>query len=191
VTSGAAGYFDYFGARAGPVGTGWYAYDLGAWRIYALNSNCAVVGCGAGSEQEQWLRADLATSPRACVLAYWHHPRFSSGEHGNDSAVTPLWNALYEADADVIVNGHDHNYERFGPQTPSGTADAARGIRQFVVGTGGGSLRSFETIRANSQVRNSDTYGVIKLTLSPTGYAWQFVPIAGKTFADSGTGACH
>jgi hypothetical protein len=156
-----------------------------------LNSNCAKVGCGVGSEQEQWLRADLATSPRACVLAYWHHPRFSSGEHGNDEVTAPLWDALYQAGAEVIINGHDHDYERFAPQTPAGTADNARGIRQFVVGTGGASLRSFGTVRANSQVRNSTTHGVIKLTLSPTGYAWQFVPIAGKTFADSGTGTCH
>ena len=190
-TSGGAGYFDYFGARAGPGGTGWHAYDLGKWRIYALNSNCAAVGCGVGSEQEQWLRADLATSPRACVLAYWHHPRFSSGQHGNDPVMAPLWDALYQAGAEVIINGHNHNYERFAPQTPAGTADNAKGIRQFVVGTGGASLRSFGTIRANSQVRNSTTHGVIKLTLSATGYAWQFLPIAGKTFTDSGTGTCH
>jgi hypothetical protein len=190
-TSGATGYFNYFAARAGPVGTGWYAYDLGAWRIYALNSNCAVVACAAGSEQEQWLRADLATSPHACVLAYWHHPRFSSGQHGNNSEVLPLWDALYAAGADVIVNGHDHNYERFAPQTPTGAANAATGIREFVVGTGGASLRSFSTIRANSQVRNSTTHGVIKLTLSSTGYAWQFIPVAGGTFTDSGTATCH
>ena len=190
-TSGAAGYFNYFGAMAGPVGTGWYAYDLGGWRIYALNSNCLVVGCDVGSAQEQWLRADLATSPRPCVLAYWHHPRFSSGQHGNNSEVAALWNALYDAGADLVVNGHDHSYERFAPQTPSGTADAATGIRQFVVGTGGASLRSFSTIRANSQLRNSTTYGVIKLTLSTDAYAWQFVPAGSGTFKDSGSGTCH
>lgn len=190
-TAGAAGYFDYFGARAGPVGTGWYAYDLGGWRIYALNSNCAVVGCAAGSAQEQWLRADLASSPHACVLAYWHHPRFSSGEHGNDAEVAPLWDALYAAGAEVIINGHDHDYERFAPQTPGGVANPAAGIREFVVGTGGASLRAFSTIRANSQVRNSNTHGVIQLTLSTNGYAWQFIPAAGGTFTDSGTGTCH
>jgi hypothetical protein len=190
-TSGASGYFAYFGARAGPAGTGWYAYDVGTWRVYALNSNCFVVGCDAGGAQEQWLRADLAANPRACVLAYWHHPRFSSGEHGNDAEVAPLWNALYQAGAEVIVNGHDHDYERFGPQTPSGAANAATGIRQFVVGTGGASLRSFGTVRANSQVRNSSTQGVIKLTLGASGYDWQFIPIAGKTFTDAGTGTCH
>lgn len=190
-TLGAAGYFDYFGARAGPVGTGWYAYDLAGWRIYALNSNCGVVGCAAGSEQERWLRADLAASPRACVLAYWHHPRFSSGEHGNDAAVAPLWSALYDAGAEIIVNGHDHDYERFAPQTPAGTANPTAGIRQFVVGTGGASLRAFSTVRENSQVRNSATYGVIKMTLSSTGYAWQFVPAGNGTFADTGNGTCH
>ena len=190
-TTGAADYFSYFGTRAGPPGTGWYAYDVGTWRIYALNSNCLVVGCSAGSAQEQWLRADLAASPRACVLAYWHHPRFSSGQHGNNSEVVPLWDALYEAGAEVIVNAHDHDYERFAPQTPSGTANAATGIRQFVVGTGGASLRSFATIRANSQVRNSATYGVLKLTLGSSDYSWQFVPAGSGTFTDSGSGSCH
>jgi hypothetical protein len=191
VTSGAAGYFDYFGARAGPAGAGWYAYNLGSWRIYSLNANCTEVGCGVGSEQEQWLRADLATSPHACVLAYWHQPRFSSGLHGNDASMAAFWDDLYAAGADVVINGHDHDYERFAPQSPSGKADAVTGIREFVVGTGGASLRSFSTIRANSQVRNSSTHGVLKLTLSVTGYTWQFIPIAGQTFKDSGTGTCH
>ncbi|MGZ8437005.1 MAG: phosphodiester glycosidase family protein [Candidatus Limnocylindrales bacterium] len=191
VTPGAAGYFGYFGSRAGPSGHGWYAYDLGAWRIYALNSNCAVVGCDVGSTQEQWLRADLAANPRACVLAYWHHPRFSSGQHGNDSEVAPLWDDLYAAGAEVIVNGHDHDYERFAPQAPGGKADSVTGIREFVVGTGGASLRSFSTIRANSQVRNSTTHGVIKFTLGSAGYSWQFIRIAGQTFKDSGSGTCH
>ncbi len=166
-TSGASGYFDYFGARAGPVGQGWYAYDLGSWRVYALNANCFVVGCDAGQAQEQWLRADLAANPRSCVLAYWHHPRFSSGQHGNDAEVAALWNALYGTGAEVIVNGHDHDYERFVPQSPSAAPDAGTGIRQFVVGTGGTSLRSFGTVKANSEVRNSSTHGVLKLTLAP------------------------
>jgi hypothetical protein len=190
-TTGAAGYFSYFGARAGPAGKGWYAYDLGSWRIYALNSNCFVVGCAAGGEQEQWLRADLGAHPRECVLAYWHHPRFSSGQHGNNSEVLAIWNALYEAGAEVIVNGHDHDYERFRPQTPTAAANDAQGIRQFVVGTGGASLRSFATIRANSEVRNSSTHGVLKLTLGLANYSWQFIPVAGKSFTDSGSGTCH
>ncbi len=191
VTPGATGYFDYFGARAGPSGTGWYAYDVGTWRIYALNANCGVVGCGAGSEQEQWLRADLASSPRACVLAIWHQPRFSSGQHGNDASVAAFWDDLYAAGADVVINGHDHDYERFAPQTPGGAADPAMGIREFVVGTGGASLRSFATIRANSQVRNSDTHGIIKLTLGTASYTWQFIPAGSSTFKDSGSGTCH
>jgi hypothetical protein len=190
-TSGASAYFDYFGSRAGPPGSGWYAYDVGTWRIYSLNSNCFVVGCEAGGAQEQWLRADLAANPRACVLAYWHHPRFSSGQHGNDAEVAPLWDALYQAGAEVIVNGHDHDYERFAPQTPAGASSAATGIREFVVGTGGASLRSFGAVKANSQVRNSSSHGVLKLTLSDGGYSWQFVPIAGKTFTDSGSDGCH
>ena len=190
-TSAASGYFSYFGGRAGPVGAGWYAYDMGSWRIYALNSNCFVVGCDAGGAQERWLREDLAANPRACVLAYWHHPRFSSGQHGNDAEVAPLWDALYEAGAEVIVNGHDHDYERFAPQTPSAAANSSGGIRQFVVGTGGASLRGFGTVRANSQVRNSSTHGVLKLTLDTGSYAWQFVPIAGKSFTDAGTATCH
>jgi len=190
-TTGAAGYFNYFGGRAGPAGKGWYAYDMGSWRIYALNSNCFVVGCDVGGEQEQWLRADLGANPRECVLAYWHHPRFSSGQHGNDAEVAAIWNALYEAGAEVVVNGHDHNYERFRPQTPAAVADDARGIRQFVVGTGGASLRSFGTVKANSQIRNSSTLGVLKLTLGLSSYSWQFVPVAGKTFTDSGSETCH
>ncbi len=190
-TAGAAGYFDYFGSRAGPADKGWYAYDLGSWRIYALNSNCFVVGCDVGGEQEEWLRADLGANRRECVLAYWHHPRFSSGQHGNDAEVAAIWNALYEAGAEVIVNGHDHNYERFRAQTPSAGADDAGGIRQFVVGTGGASLRSFGTVKANSQVRSSAAHGVLKLTLSLSNYSWQFIPVAGRTFTDSGTGSCH
>jgi hypothetical protein len=190
-TTGAAGYFNYFGARAGEAGKGWYAYDLGSWRIYALNSNCFVVGCAAGGEQEQWLRADLGANPRECVLAYWHHPRFSSGQHGNNSEVLAIWNALYEAGAEVVVNGHDHDYERFRPQTPTAVTDDARGIRQIVVGTGGASLRSFGTIRANSEVRSSSAHGVLKLTLGLSTYSWQFIPVAGRTFTDSGTGTCH
>ncbi len=192
LTAGAAGYFGYFGSRAGTPGQGWYAFDLGAWRIYALNSNCDQIGgCETGSAQETWLRADLAANPRQCVLAIFHHPMFSSGVHGNDLRMGDVWAALYEAGADVIVNGHDHDYERFAPQTPDGTADDATGIRQFVVGTGGAGLRAFGTIRANSQVRSSAAHGVIKLTLRPTSYAWSFVPVAGRTFKDSGSTLCH
>ena len=138
-SSGAAPYFDYFGVLAGDPKTGYYSYELGSWHIIVLNSECRDVGgCEAGSPEEKWLRADLASHPVACTLAYWHKPLFSSGSaHGNDLAMKPLWDALYEANADVVVNGHDHDYERFAPQTPDGAPDPGRGIREFVVGTGG------------------------------------------------------
>jgi hypothetical protein len=188
-TANATGYYGYFGELAGDPTKGYYSYDLGDWHIVALNSNLAV---SAGSTQEQWLRADLAASTKSCTLAYWHHPRFSSGlEHGNNAAMQPLWQALYDANADVILGGHDHDYERFAPQTPAGVADATRGIREFVVGTGGRSHYTLGTLKANSEVFNGSTYGVLKLTLSAGSYAWEFVPVQGATFTDSGTGSCH
>jgi acid phosphatase type 7 len=200
LTAGASGYFGYFGDAASPTEPGcrvnckgYYSYDLGAWHIIALNSMCENVdGCGASSTMVTWLKGDLAAHPSSCTLAYWHHPVFSSGSaHGNDPKMIPSWDALYVGGADVVLSGHDHDYERFAPQTSSGVADPARGIREFVVGTGGRSLRAFGTIRANSEVRNSDTYGVLKLTLHTSSYEWQFVPEAGKTFSDSGSGSCH
>ena len=195
-TPGAPGYYAYFGAAAGDPSKGYYSYDLGAWHIVALNSMCENVGgCGDTSDPSKmvgWLKQDLAANPSTCTLAYWHHPVFSSGSaHGNDPKMVPSWNALYAAGADVVLSGHDHDYERFAPQTSSGAPDPARGIREFVVGTGGRSHYSFGTIRANSQVRNPDTFGVLKLTLHPTSYDWQFVPEAGKSFSDSGTSNCH
>ena len=184
-----ADYYAYFGARAGTPGLGYYSYDLGGgWHIISLNSNIAMT---VGSPQEQWLRADLSLHPARCTLAYWHHPRFSSGEHGSSAASEPLWQALYDANADVVISGHDHTYERFAPQTPAGARDTTRGIREFVVGTGGASFYQFPTIRANSEVRNNTTHGVIKLTLRSNGYEWAFVPVAGSTFRDSGSGRCH
>ena len=164
-TDGAAGYFDYFGAAAGDPGKGWYAYDAGAWRVYALNSNCAAIGgCEKGSAEQRWLREDLAANPRSCVLAMWHHPRFSSGRHGNNTITEDLWRALYEAGAELIVNGHDHTYERFAPQSPDALADPQRGIVEIVAGTGGRSHYEFPVIRANSLVRNNTTFGVLRLT---------------------------
>jgi hypothetical protein len=185
------GYYAYFGARAGNPARGYYSYDLGRWHLIALNSNCSVVSCASGSAQARWLRADLAAHRTRCTLAYWHHPRFSSGPHGNAQPVGPLWSALYAAGADVVLNGHDHDYERFGPQTPAGRADARRGIREFVVGTGGRSHYPTLIPRANSQRRDSATFGVLSLTLHRDGYSWRFVPEAGGRFTDSGTGACH
>ena len=191
--AGATPYFDYFGAAAGDPQNGYYSYELGTWHIVVLNSECADVGgCGAGSRQETWLRADLAAHPAACTLAYWHKPLFSSGSaHGNDVSVKPLWQALYDGNADVVVAGHDHNYERFAPQNADGAADPARGIREFVAGTGGKNQRPMGAIDPNSEVRNADAFGVLKLTLHPNSYDWQFIPEPGKTFVDSGSGKCH
>jgi hypothetical protein len=189
-TSGAAGYFGYFGAAAGPADKGWYSYDLGAWHVIVLNSNCGDVGCGSSSAQVKWLRADLAANAADHVIAYWHHPRFSSGEHGNDGSVQAFWDALYAAGADIILNGHDHDYERFAPQDPSGRADSAHGIREFVVGTGGRESRARDSTAANSQ-EFAATYGVLKLSLHANSYDWQFVPITGESFTDTGTGTPH
>jgi hypothetical protein len=190
-TAGAAGYYQYFGAAAGDPAKGYYSFDLGGWHIVALNSNCSSVGgCGAGSPQEQWLRADLAAHPAACTLAYWHHPRFSSGEHGSDSTYTAFWQALYEANADVVLVGHDHDYERFAPQTPAGTLDLVRGIRQFVAGSGGKNVRTFPTVRPNSEARDVSSLGVLELTLGATGYEWRFRPAVGS-FTDAGSASCH
>lgn len=186
-----AGYLGYFGARAAPDGTSWYSFDLGTWHIVVLDSSCeAVGGCGPGSAQGAWLTADLAASSAGCTLAIWHHPRFSSGFHGNDRTVEPLWRALYDANADVIVNGHDHDYERFAPQDPAGKADPARGLREFVVGTGGAALRDFAELRANSLVRASGAHGVVRFVLRPTGYDWRFISTTGE-FSDIGSGTCH
>ena len=188
---GATGYFNYFGAAAGEPGKGYYSYDIGTWHLIALNSNCTDVGgCGPTSPQGTWLAADLAAHQTSCTLAYWHIPFFSSGGRAENNS-RELWRILYDNDVDVVLNGHDHIYERFAPQTPDGTLDLARGIRQFTVGNGGANLTDIPFIAANSEVRNNDTYGVLKLTLHPTSYDWEFVPEAGKTFRDSGTGNCH
>jgi len=192
-SSGATPYFDYFGAAAGDPKNGYYSYELGTWHIIVLNSECVDVGgCEAGSRQETWLRYDLVAHPTACTLAYWHKPLFSSGgAHGNDLTVKPLFQALYEANADVVVNGHDHDYERFAPQDPEGSPDSKRGIREFVVGTGGKNLRPFGAAKPNSEVRDATAFGIVKLTLKPNAYDWQFIPEEGKSFTDSGSGNCH
>ena len=191
-TARAAGYFGYFGWRAGDASRGWYRYDRGTWRIYVLNSNCSEVGgCYMGSRQQRWLAADLAAHPRDCVLAIWHHPRFSSGYHGNQTQVRGLWVTLYNAGADVILNGHDHDYERFAPQDYSGNADPMNGVREFVVGTGGAEQRSLRARKPNSEVSSDSAFGVLKLSLHPGSYDWQFVPVAGDSFTDSGSAACH
>jgi hypothetical protein len=186
-TEGASGYFDYFGTRAGDPTKGYYSYNLGEWHMVALNSMCEKVGgCSATSPMVTWLKEDLAANPRTCTLAYFHHPLFSSGSsHGGNPKMKPSWEVLYAADADVVLNGQVHNYERFAPQTPSGVADAEQGIREFVVGTGGKSLHSFDSTVANSEVRDASSNGVLKLTLHQTSYDWEFVAADGTTL-DSG-----
>ncbi len=196
-TPGAAGYFGYFGSNAGPAGKGWYSYDLGTWHVVVLNSNCDApdVDCGPDSEQLQWLRADLAAHPADCTLAYWHHPLFTSGFHAGDenlAHVRPFWDVLYEHGADVILNGHDHNYERFYPQTPTGARTSAYGIRQFVVGTGGASLRPpGGPFHPNAEVFDWSSDGLLKLVLGAGTYSWEFLAEPGGSFRDAGANNCH
>jgi hypothetical protein len=191
-TGDAAPYYDYFGDVAGDPTRGWYSYDLGAWHIVVLNSNCGSVGgCDSDSEQVRWLRADLEAHPTPCTLAYWHHPRFSAGKYRDDPDLRPFWQALYDAGADVVLAGHDHNYQRYALQDPDGATDPAIGIRQFVVGTGGKSLYDLERDRPNLEAANDSAHGVLKLTLYVTGYAWEFIPVVGDSFTDSGSAMCH
>jgi chitodextrinase len=186
-TSGAAGYFSYFGSRAPAP---YYSYDLGAWHLISLASD-AGVDPSAGGAEETWLKQDLAAHPNKCILAYWHEPRWSSGTvHGSSSSWSAVWNDLYAVHADIVLNGHEHNYERFAKQNPSGAADP-NGIREIVAGTGGVSHGyPFGTPLPNSQVRNDSTWGVLKLTLHATSYDWQFIPIPGSTFTDRGSDTC-
>ena len=190
----AAAYFNYFGRLAGPYGTGYYSFDLGAWHLVALNSNClaqALGGCSPSSPQLSWLRADLEKTRKSCVLAYWHHPRFSAGgEHGSHAFVAPFWEALYEAGADVVLGAHEHNYQRFAPQRPSGTADPERGIRQFVVGTGGAEPYELGAPLPTTEAQQSGTYGVLGLTIFDGGYDWEFKAVDGS-FIDRGSAACR
>jgi acid phosphatase type 7 len=189
--AGAAGYFNYFGSAAGQPGQGYYSFDIGTWHLIALNSNCGDAGgCSATSPQGLWLANDLQTHTNFCTLAFWHIPLFSSGGRANHNSLA-FWQLLYDNNADLILSAHDHIYERFAPQTPSGTLDTTRGIREFIVGTGGANHTSIVSVAPNSEVRNADTFGVLELTLHPTSYDWNFVPEAGKTLTDSGSTACH
>ena len=192
-TAQASGYFGYFGAAAGDPTKGYYSFERSGWHIVVLNSNCSeVAGCSAGSAQEQWLRADLAAHPAVCTLAAWHHSRFSSSGTAGTTSVQALWQALYDNNAEIVLSGHSHVYERFAPQTATGVLDVARGLRQFTVGTGGRGLVGFSpTISPNSEVRDASSFGVLQLTLGASDYSWTFLPVAGSTFTDSGTGTCH
>ncbi len=188
LTRNAAGYFSYFGTRAPST---YYSYDIGAWHFISLNSECSHVtgGCTAGGAQETWLNADLAAHS-GCVLAYWHEPRWSNGEHGNATQMATIWSDLVAAHADIVLSGHNHDYERYAPMDASGVATPG-GVREFVVGTGGKNHYPItKPPLAAEQVSNDSTYGVLKLTLAPGSYAWQFIPVPGATFGDSGTGTC-
>ncbi len=203
-TSNADGYFDYFNGNgksngpAGERGKAYYSFDIGSWHLIALNSQCAQIahggaadGCAAGSPQERWLQSDLAAHRTSCTLAYWHSPRFNSGYRGNSPAGQAFWNVLHAAGADLVLSGDAHDYERFAPQDPTGALDPVRGIRAFVVGTGGVFFTGWSKLKPNSEVRQNDTFGVLALTLHPASYEWRFLPEAGATFTDSGAGACH
>lgn len=191
ITRKAQGYYAYWGARAGDPTKGYYSFDLGKWHMISLNSNCSAAGgCKKGSPQETWLRADLAAHSNRCTLAYWHQPRFSSGEHADEPRYDPFWRDLDAAHADVVLNGHDHDYERFKPQNAGGRA-TSKGIREFVVGTGGRNLRPFFEISRNSVVRNTGTYGVLVMTLHASSYSWRFQHEPAKQFTDSGSASCH
>ena len=191
LTARGAPYFAYFGNRAGEASRGYYSYDVGTWHVVVLNGNCSVVPCFRSSEQEQWLRADLAAHPNRCTLAYWHQPRFSSAQTARENLnVQPLWEDLQAAGAELVLTGHVHNYERFAPQSPTGEPDP-NGIREFVVGTGGRDLNPLRQVRRNSQARTTDTFGVLFLTLRDGSYDWRFVPAAGSDFTDGGLGRCH
>lgn len=190
-TPGALGYFAYFGGAAGAPDRGYYAYRAGDWQVIVLNGECdAIGGCGKGSPQEQWLRSELTTRPADCTLAIFHYPLFNSGSKGPNPVGRDLWQALYEHDAEIVVSGDEHLYERFAPTDPAGRA-TAQGIRQFTVGTGGAPLSKFAAIQPNSEARIAGVYGVIELTLSASSYSWQFRPVAGQTVTDLGTAPCH
>ncbi|CAN5644658.1 hypothetical protein BH23CHL8_BH23CHL8_07480 [soil metagenome] len=190
-TAGGAGYFGYFGRRAGPVGRGYYAFDYGAWRVYALDTECQRAGCRKGSAQHRWLATDLATHPTHCVLTVMHRPLFSSGPSGDSDATRPLVALLYRSGAEVIVNGHDRIYERLAPARPRGTIDREEGIRQFIVGTGGAPLHGFGSRRPpHSRVRQDSAHGILKLVLRADGYTWRYIPVSGA-FTDRGRSRCH
>jgi hypothetical protein len=191
-TAGAAGYFDYFGEAAGTPGEGWYSFDLGTWHLIALNSNCEQIGgCDEGSPQVVWLADDLASSDADCTLAYWHHPRWSSGnEHGPVPATAHLWRTVHDAGVDLVLGGHDHVYERFVPMDAHGAPDP-EGMVQFVVGTGGRSLYGFDAIRPTSAAHDNSTFGVLRLALGFGSYQWEFIPVAGGSYTDHGRASCR
>jgi Calcineurin-like phosphoesterase len=193
VAGAAAGYFAYWGSRAGTPGQGWYSYDRGGWHIVVLNSECKEQGgCGTGSPMETWLRADLAAHPAPCTLAYWHRPRFTGGHEGEAPSMGPIWSDLYRAGVELVLNGHQHQYERFAPQAPDRSPDASGGITEIVSGTGGRSHIAPVTVKPNTIVQNANTFGVLRLELHPLSWSARFVPAPGLgSFTDTAGGDCH
>ena len=191
-TAGAPGYFGYFGTAAGPAQRGYYSTDVGAWHVLSLNSNLKT---DAAAAQLAWLSEDLAAlrrrNPAGCILAFWHHPLYSSGGHGNNLHMRPVWQALMAARADLVLAAHDHGYERFAPQDAAGNADTPAGIRSFVSGNGGAQLTPFTATKANSQAQDNATHGVLKLVLKAQGYEWAFLPVDGSAPRDAGNAGCH
>ncbi len=187
-TANATGYYAYFGTQAGGTAQGYYSFDIGDWHIVSLNSN---IDAQTGSAQELWLRDDLAKTARTCTLAYWHHPLFTSSPRGYNAKMKDIRSTLSEFRATVILNGHEHNYERFAKQNADGVADPVNGIRQFIVGTGGIGMTPMLTAVANSEVRSALTFGALQLTLASNSYAWDFVPAVEGVVVDSGTANCR
>ncbi|MBI5310634.1 MAG: metallophosphoesterase [Actinobacteria bacterium] len=189
-TPGATGYYGYFGRSAGDPRRGYYSFDAGAWHVVALNSNCDDVPCGYGSAQLRWLARDLKANPNRCVAAIWHHPRYSSGKHGDDPRMRPFWRTLVKARAELAITGHDHHFEAFLPQDENGVLRPRSGLRQFVIGTGGRSLYSTPGSANNSQALVQDHFGALVLKLRPGDWSWRFASESGLTLA-SGDGRCR
>ncbi|MDF3036156.1 MAG: alkaline phosphatase [Paucimonas sp.] len=186
-TPGAAGYYQYFGETAGPLRRGYYSFNLGTWHIVSLNSN---LKAERYAEQLEWLANDLAQHPSRCTLAYWHHPYFSSGGHGNHPFMSQVWRTLESAGAEVVLSGHDHDYERFAPQNAEGIKNEQHGMRQFVVGTGGAHLTRFVFRKPNSEAASNSVYGVLRMVLKENSYEWEFVSIDGAVL-DKDAALCH
>jgi len=184
----ALGYFNYFGDIAGPERRGYYATSLGTWRVVSLNSNLNKLEM---QKQIAWLQTELSTNKQSCTLAFWHHPAFSSGGHGSNDNMKPIWKMLAQAKADIVLSGHDHDYERFAPMNEEGDKDEKNGIRNFVVGTGGAKLTPMFLPKLTTEIRSNSANGVLKLTLHEKAYEWEFIPIPGATFTDKGQGSCH
>ncbi len=192
-TNAAAPYYQYFGSRAGSPSKGYYSYDLGAWHVIVLNSEIVVNSAFTPADrlaQEQRLAQDLKAHNQKCTLAYWHHPRFSSGWHGSDPLLAPFWAILHDGGADLVLNGHDHDYERFLPQTPAGIVDSVKGITEIIVGTGGGDLRGYGKIVPNSETRIQEHFGVLKVTLGAAEWRSAFLDVNGRVWDQTG-GKCH